>query len=332
VTLYDWLYPKKARRTTLLHEIPDSDSEDDIPCEVPSVPADPNKFLEEKLGDRRLLDLILDLDKYKVTQNKELRALFGVGYLVNHKISTEVMVNIKADTEWSPVLLSQDVFCLMDLVKRIYKQQAGDKIGSITDELENIFQLPSNLFAKFKGAIDELLDNLTLHLAMEVENQKKVRWLLRGVDHEIFQEVKKKYHITSIYPSYQVVCSEFQNYEDALKVDDQERVKYQMAVHNQMMAPSDSVPSLLAPFRLPTNDKGTYGDYKLPHCVHCAARTGNFYNNHTSDACGRKIKDTSVKGLAALSVAASANAPSYDVLLAHCRETTISREECEAQF
>jgi hypothetical protein len=282
------------------------------------------------LGEKRLIELIFELDKYTVAQNKDLRASFG--YLVNHKFSSEVMVSIKADSEWSSVLLSQDVFRLMDFVKRICTQQTGDKIGSITDELENKFQLPGDLFAKYKGAIDDLLDNLALHLPTGVENQKMVRWLLRGVAPDMYDELKKKYHIVSIYPSYLDVCAEFQRYEDALRIGDQERARYHMAVGNQVLAPSASVPGLLAPARIPTNDKGTFGDYKLPHCIHCAARTGNFYNNHTSDSCSRKIKDTSPKGLAALHGAVSADAPSYDTLLTHFKESSISREDFESEW
>jgi hypothetical protein len=256
VTLYEYLYPedKTRRRTTSLQAVPPSDGNDDDDDDDPSLPSDSVKSLEKRLGEKRVIELIFELDKYKVALNKELRALFG--YLINNRFSSELLVALKADPGWFTVLFDQDVFSLMDLAKRLCTHQAGDKIGSIMDELENNFQLPGHLFAEYKGSVDDLLANLTLHQTTAVENQKAVRWLMRGVDPEAFDKMKEKYHVLSVYSPYSDVCSDFQSYEDALKVGEQERVRYHLAVSNNTPSMAGAT-GLLASPKLPLNDKGT---------------------------------------------------------------------------
>lgn len=57
--------------------------------------------------------------------------------------------------------------------------------------------------------------------------------MIRGTPPDIFENLKKKFHVMSIYPPYSEVCYELQRYEDALT---QELIRYQSAVVNHHSA------------------------------------------------------------------------------------------------
>lgn len=54
------------------------------------------------LDSKRLIELLMESDKYKVAQYKGLRSLFS--FLINEYFSSEVMVTIKADTSYQEVI------------------------------------------------------------------------------------------------------------------------------------------------------------------------------------------------------------------------------------
>ncbi len=199
--------------------------------------------------------------------------------------SPEIITDIKAELEFASISETQDVFELFTLARKICLRLAGDQEGDILDQIRKTMQQLGTSFAQVKVGLDGLFETLEIYRGGgKLENQYKVRSMLDALNPFLYEKEKLEYHSLALYPAYELVCKRLQQTEDAAKKLASDKLRF-----SSFAPPVSLTPLLLAgaPFIRPSpvkNDKGTFGDYRLPHCPHCVIRTGNFYP-HTAAQC-----------------------------------------------
>ena len=239
--------------------------------------------IEDSLSAKQLFDLSIKFDTYVGELESQLEAIYSKCF--SEWFSSEIIVDIRADAGFGIISETQDVYDLFTLVRKICLRLAGDKEGAILDQIRQTMQLRDMTFAAVKVDIDILFDTLEIYRGgVKLENQYKVRSMLDALNPFLYEKEKLEYHSLALYPAYPLVCQRLQQTEDAAKKLASDKVRF-----SSYDSPVSPTPLLLAgapPTRPPPvkNDKGTFGDYRQPHCPHCVIRTGNYYP-HTASQC-----------------------------------------------
>ena len=239
--------------------------------------------IEDSLTPKQLFDLSIKFDTYVGDLYSQLAEIYSLCF--STWFSQEFIVDLKAAAGFEIVSETQDVYDLFTLVRKTCLRLAGDQEGAILDQIRQTMQLGDMKFAQVKVALDTLFATLeTYRDGATLDNQYKVRSILDALNPFAYEKEKLEYHSLALYPAYPLVCQRLQQTEDAAKKLASDKLRF-----SSYAAPVSPTPLLLAgaPLTRPSpvkNDKGTFGDYRQPHCPHCVIRTGNYYP-HTASQC-----------------------------------------------
>lgn len=232
--------------------------------------------LEDSLTTRQRFDLSIKFDTYIEGLDAKLDEIFAKCF--SEWFSAEVIIDIKADKDFDIVSEQQDVYDLFTLVRKICLRLAGDKEGQLLDQIRQTMQLSEMTFSQVKVILDGFFETLEIYKGgIKLENQYKVRSMLDALNPYFYEKEKLEYHSLAEYPAYPLVCQRLQQTEDAAKKVASDKMRF--SAYAPPVAPTSLLMAGAPPLRSSSvmNDRGTFGDYRQPHCPHCVLRTGNYY-------------------------------------------------------
>jgi hypothetical protein len=284
-------------------------------------PGESTPTIASQFTTKTRTDLAFEFGKYLEKLSSGLSELYA--HMELYWISPQVMDAIRADPAFSEFSDTRDVVGLVQVAKKVCLRLGHDSAGDIEEMIDAHFQIEDEKFAKFKSARDVLQERYRIYnRSVPLSQIQMVKKLLRTVSPAFFQQKLLELRKLPILPDYIEVCSQFQLEEDALmwSMKNLQRRAPTVAPSGSKLLLAGAGPPAPTRERV-RNDRGTFGDYRKPHCPHCVERTGHYYR-HTADQCNHPPD----------SKPAHQPAVSKALLISQfCKDNSISREEFEAQ-
>jgi hypothetical protein len=296
-----------------------SESEDMSYSEI--YPGESAPTIASQFTTKIRTDLAFEFGKYLKELSSGLSELYA--HMELHWISPPVMDAIRADPAFPEFSDTRDVVGLVQAAKKVCLRLGHDSAGDIEEQIDAHFQIEGEKFAKFKAARDVLQERYRIYNQLVSLTQvQMVKKLLRTVNPAFFQQKLLELRKLLVLPDYVDVCLQFQAEEDALEwsVKNIQRRAPTIAPSGSKLLMAGAGPPPPTRERV-RNDRGTFGDYRKPHCPHCVERTGHYYR-HTADQCNHP-PDSKPTHKPAVSKAL--------LISQFCKDNSISREEFEAQ-
>ena len=181
-------------------------------------------------------------DEYKQGIEKGLTDIYSATLLTF--IEPDVTSALEAHPKYLELIEAQDALLLYEILAELCLRLGGDKLGKIEEDIEAHVQTPGMTFTVFKSQLDRLLESFRVYNGGETMPERtRVRFLLAGVDPDLYDEALQIYHKAQVPPLYAAACQNFQAIEDSANWATSNRARH---LKKQLGTSTPEKPRLLA--------------------------------------------------------------------------------------
>jgi hypothetical protein len=149
----------------------------------------------------------------------EDKLLFIFAEARNGWFSSEVHTSLKADSRFTSILGSRDIFALLDLVLDLCTRRGGDRVTVLQEEVravrQNMFPNQVLNISETKVKLDGLFQSLRLY-GSEVQPKDQSRFMSKAVTEQYFFNSLMAFNqLGDNVPDYEDFCKSLQDTEDS---------------------------------------------------------------------------------------------------------------------